>query len=211
MNKQYHQLTQELGYQISASRKTGMTLRQIAEEVGVHFSTVCRELKRNVTSLNYDPKIAHTLSCKRRRMSKKACKRQPSTDEIIRKCMVLNWSPGAISDRMPIEFAPSECLSHTSIYRRIEENKQQGGTLYQQLPRYGKTRWKGGKRKNNQDTHDYSLLDGLYLLESDCLINSLLYQSSLLLRQTILKYSVMSEISTISLKIRHQKNQTAIW
>ena len=82
-----------------------MTLRQIAEEVGVHFSTVCRELKRNVTSPNYD--------------------------------------------RMPIEFAPSECLSHTSIYRRIEENKQQGGTLYQQLPRYGKTRWKGGKRKRN--------------------------------------------------------------
>ena len=149
MNKQYHQLTQELRYQISASRKTGMTLRQIAEQVGVHFSTVCRELKRNVTSLNYDPKIAHTLSCKRRRMSKKACKRQPSTDEIIRKCMVLNWSPGAISDRMPIEFAPSECLSHTTIYRRIEENKQQGGTLYQQLPRYGKTRWKGGKRKRN--------------------------------------------------------------
>ncbi|WP_232504303.1 helix-turn-helix domain-containing protein [Shewanella benthica] len=71
MNKQYHQLTQELRYQISASRKTGMTLRQIAEEVGVHFSTVCRELKRNITSLNYDPKMAHTLSCKRKRMSKK--------------------------------------------------------------------------------------------------------------------------------------------
>ncbi|EDP99960.1 hypothetical protein KT99_16746 [Shewanella benthica KT99] len=63
--------------------------------------------------------------------------------------MVLNWSPGAICDRMPIEFAPSECLSHTTIYRRVEENKQQGGTLYKQLPRYGKTRWKGGKRKRN--------------------------------------------------------------
>ncbi|EDP99107.1 IS30 family transposase [Shewanella benthica] len=115
MNKQYHQLTQELRYQISASRKTGMTLRQIAEEVGVHFSTVCRELKRNITSLNYDPKMAHTLSCKRKMTSKKACKRQPSTDEIIRKCMVLNWSPGAICDRMPREFAPSECLSDAMI------------------------------------------------------------------------------------------------
>ncbi len=39
--------------------------------------------------------------------------------------------------------------SHTTIYRRIEENKQQGGTLYRFLPRFGKTRWKGGKRNRN--------------------------------------------------------------
>ena len=36
----------------------------------------------------------------------------------------------------------------------------------------------------NQDIQNYSLLDILYLLEPDCQISSLLYQSSLLLRQT---------------------------
>ncbi|SQH74549.1 protein of unknown function [Shewanella benthica] len=32
-----------------------------------------------------------------------------------------------------------------------------------------------------------------------------------MLHQTILKYSIMSEIPTIPLKIKHQKSQTAVW
>ena len=41
-------------------------------------------------------------------------------------------------------------------------------------------------------------------------INSTIYQSAHLLLQTILKYSIMSEIQTIPLKIKHQKSQTAV-
>ena len=65
---------------------------------------------------------------------------------ILGKNIPLHWSPEAISLRMLVECKPSEVLNHTTIYRRIEENRQQGGLWYMHLPRYGKTRWKGGKR-----------------------------------------------------------------
>ncbi|MCP4342036.1 MAG: helix-turn-helix domain-containing protein [Desulfobulbaceae bacterium] len=54
-NKHYQQLTQEPRYQISALRKTGMSLRSIAQEVGVRFSTVSRELRGNATDVGYIP------------------------------------------------------------------------------------------------------------------------------------------------------------
>jgi IS30 family transposase len=58
-NKHYQQLTQEPRYQISGLRKAGMSLRAIAAEVGVHSSTVSRELRRNASEGGYDPGIAH--------------------------------------------------------------------------------------------------------------------------------------------------------
>lgn len=149
MNKQEPQLTQEQRYQIFAFRKAGRSLRYIGNEIGFHFSTVSRELRRNATHLNYDPEQAQKLSQQRKRAAKKASKRNPKTDEIIRNALALNWSPSSISLRMSVECDAAEHLSHTSIYRRISENKQQGGALYKQLPRYGKTRWKGGKRNRN--------------------------------------------------------------
>jgi IS30 family transposase len=145
-NKHYQQLTQEPRYQISALRKTGMSLRGIAKEVGIHFSTVSRELRRNVTANGYAPQDAHRLSDSRRRIAAKANKRADVTDTIIRQSLVLGWSPETISQRLKVEAKPLEHLSHSTIYRRIEEDRQRGGTLYRQLPMFGKHRWKGGKR-----------------------------------------------------------------
>lgn len=145
-NKHYQQLTQEPRYQISALRKTGMSLRAIAQEVGIHFSTVSRELRRNVTEAGYVPQVAHHLSDSRRRTAQKASKRTDKIDIIIKESLVLGWSPEAISQRLKIETQPFEQLSHSTIYRRIAEDRQQGGTLYCKLPRFGKKRWRGGKR-----------------------------------------------------------------
>lgn len=145
-NKHYQQLTQEPRYQISGLRKAGMSLRDIAHEVGVHFSTVSRELRRNATANGYTAHAAQQLSSSRRRTAKKAHKRQEKTDTIIRESLTLGWSPEAISQRLEIETQPPEQLSHTTIYRRIEEDRQEGGMLYCRLPRFGKKRWKGGKR-----------------------------------------------------------------
>lgn len=148
-NKQYQQLTQGLRYQIFAYRNTGMVLREIANLIGVHFSTVSRELRRNVLQTKYDPETAHTLSDARKRTALKANKRKEHIDEIISKKVKLGWSPEAISQRIPHELTPEDTLSHTTIYRRIKEDKLQGGKLYHYLPRFGKTRWKGGKRSNS--------------------------------------------------------------
>ena len=99
-NKHYQQLTQEPRYQISALRKTGMKIRAIAAEVGVHFSTVSRELRRNSTDGIYDPAVAQQLSQDRKKKAQKAHKRDAKTDRIIRQYLLLGWSPEAISLRL---------------------------------------------------------------------------------------------------------------
>jgi IS30 family transposase len=83
-NKHYQQLTQEPRYQISGLRKAGMSLRAIAQEVGVHFSTVSRELNRNETEGCYSPAIAHQMSETRRQTASKANKRTAKSDDIIK-------------------------------------------------------------------------------------------------------------------------------
>ena len=145
-NKHYQQLTQEQRYQISGLRKAGLTQKAIAEAAGVSTSTISRELRRNSSEDGYNPQLAHVQSEKRRRSAFKADKRAPATDRIIRESLALGWSPAAISARMGLECPESTSLSHTTIYRRIEEDRQQGGLLYTRLPRFGKTRRKGGKR-----------------------------------------------------------------
>jgi len=43
----YRQLTQAQRYQIFAYLETGISQRQIAKAIGVHSSTISREIKRN--------------------------------------------------------------------------------------------------------------------------------------------------------------------
>ncbi|MDE9482508.1 helix-turn-helix domain-containing protein, partial [Xenorhabdus bovienii] len=45
--RQYRQLTPEQRYQLQALYNKGFPQHQIAESLGVHSSTVSRELKRN--------------------------------------------------------------------------------------------------------------------------------------------------------------------
>ncbi|MFT5725913.1 MAG: IS30 family transposase [Desulforhopalus sp.] len=147
-NKHYQQLTRDLRYQISALRKAGMSVRSVAGIVGVHFSTVSRELNRNTTVTGYSPSTAQHLSEIRKRTARKAHKRCDKTDQIIREWLSVGWSPESISQRLTLEQTAGGQLSHTTIYWRIVEDRQKGGCLFYRLPRYGKTRWKGGKRNN---------------------------------------------------------------
>ncbi|MDP0563325.1 MAG: IS30 family transposase [Candidatus Endonucleobacter sp. (ex Gigantidas childressi)] len=77
------------------------------------------------------------------------------TDErhmpIIKKGLLLGWSPENISFRMKVE-VPDIALSHTTVYKRVATNKVLGGSLYKNLPSFGKRRCKGGKRKAGRIT-----------------------------------------------------------
>ena len=48
MSEKYTQLSLEQRYQIGALISIGVSQRLVAEQVGVHPSTISRELKRNV-------------------------------------------------------------------------------------------------------------------------------------------------------------------
>ena len=145
-NKHYQQLTQGQRYQLYALKKKGFSQKVIAEELGVHRSTISRELNRNSNADDYDPEVAERLKTERKRTAKKAKKVNERHVHIVQKGLSLGWSPENISCRMKIEL-PDDAVSHTTLYLLISEDKVNGGKLYRQLPRFGKTRWKGGKRK----------------------------------------------------------------
>jgi len=125
----YHQLTQAQRYQIYALRKTKHTLAEIADVIGVHKSSVSRELKRNRGQRGYRPQQAHELATARRQ---KVVPRITAEDwELVESLLKQDWSPEQISGRMKKE--QDLRISHEWIYQHVLADKQAGGDLYQHL------------------------------------------------------------------------------
>ena len=110
------------------------------------MSTQTRQYKQLTLGQRYHAETAHSLAIQRRKSARKHSKTDERQMPIIEKGLLLGWSPENISCRMKLE-VPEIALSHTSVYSRIAADKAQGGALYKKLPRFGKRRCKGGKRK----------------------------------------------------------------
>ena len=95
--KYYNQLTQEQRYHIYALYKAGNSKSSIAKDIGVHKSTISREIKRNCGSKGYRPKQAHALTQKRRQQAKKHIKFTSELERIVTEKILLDWSPDQIS------------------------------------------------------------------------------------------------------------------
>ena len=61
----YTQLTYEQRYQIYALLKIGQTQAEISRCLGVHRSTISRELRRNIGGRGYRAKQAHQFAVSR--------------------------------------------------------------------------------------------------------------------------------------------------
>ncbi len=70
--KHYHQLTREQRYGIYTLLITGHNQTEIAKAIGVHKSTVSRELRRNLGKRGYRHKQAHAKAADRRQGKIKA-------------------------------------------------------------------------------------------------------------------------------------------
>src|SRR6266511_971296 len=125
----YHQLTQEQRYQIYALKKTGHSGTEIAEVIGVHESTVSRELRRNRGGRGYRPQQAHKLARERRR--KAVFQISTKTWVVVEKLLRQEWSPEQISGRLKKE--QKICISHEWIYQHVLADKRAGGDLYKHL------------------------------------------------------------------------------
>ena len=125
----YHQLTQEQRYQIYALMKTGQTRTEIAEVIGVHKSTVSRELRRNQGGRGYRPQQAQQLALERRaKATPRICaKTWARVEELLRQ----EWSPEQISGRLKKEQKIG--ISHEWIYQHVLADKRAGGDLYKHL------------------------------------------------------------------------------
>ena len=125
----YTQLTYNQRYHIYTFMKAGLRQTEIAETIGVHKSTISRELKRNQGRRGYRPKQAHQFTIARR---DKAKSRITDEDwELIEELIYLDWSPEQISDYCRKEQELQ--ISHEWIYQYIYRDKKDGGSLWKHL------------------------------------------------------------------------------
>lgn len=128
--RHYTQLTLEQRYQIQALLKTGQRYKEIAFIVGVHPSTISREVRRNQGCRGYRPQQAHRLMLTRRRT--KIHRRIPAdTWHRVEHLLQEQWSPEQISGWLRTGLKPS--VSHEWIYHYVYQDKRTQGTLYRHL------------------------------------------------------------------------------
>lgn len=111
---------------------------EIAKEIGVHKSTISRELKRNITFFHtrsgywhYKANYAQTYTEERHKQKPKRIKWTESVEAFIREKLLEDWSPEQISGYGKRHHLFS--ISHERIYQFLLEDKEKGGTLYLHL------------------------------------------------------------------------------
>ena len=128
--RRYAQLTQEQRYHIYYLKKTGSTQSMIAKEIGVHKSTISRELARNRGGRGYRPKQANEFSVARLR-SRARPRILPDTWALVERLVRLDFSPEQVSGYLKKERGP--VVSHERIYQHIYTDKRGGGDLHKHL------------------------------------------------------------------------------
>ncbi len=124
--------------QILALWKAGFNQTQIAKEVSVHKSTICREFKRNITFVRtalgywtYKPDYAQCYADDRRKAKRHYYKFTKEVANFVKEKLLADWSPEQISGYAKRWELFS--ISHERIYQFILEDKTNGGELYTHL------------------------------------------------------------------------------
>jgi len=129
----YKQLTLQKRYQISTLLEYGYTQKAIAKELGVHPSTISREIRRNwnMYTGKYEYTTAHFNTEHRHKSKPKYTVITLQIESYIREKLKAGWSPEQIAGRMKYEGIGS--ISHETIYQFIYRNKASKGRLYKYL------------------------------------------------------------------------------
>ena len=128
--KHYTQLTEHQRYQISALMKAGHTQTEIAILIGVHKSTISRELTRNRGLRGYRPRQAQ-LFRQARREARYRARISIRLWARVERWLRDEWSPEQISDWL--RKREGIRLSHEWIYQYIYQDKADGGDLHRYL------------------------------------------------------------------------------
>lgn len=132
---EYHRLTLQDRYHIEALFNSGLSLREIANKLGHHASTISREIKRNKPPFlnEYKAEIARNFSLQRG-VSRhwKKIKIRGETEAYVREKIAQDWSPEQIAGRMRLE-KRKDRISYCTIYRYLQRDKVNGGYLWKRL------------------------------------------------------------------------------
>ena len=148
----YKHLTQEQRYHISAYKAAGFKQKEIAHQIGVHPSTVSRELKRNRGDLLgiYFPFEAHNKAKRRQEDKSRSAnfKRTEATLKLVKHYLKKDFSPEQIAATLRLKHAIS--ISYVTLYRHVHYDRLEGGELYSHLRHKGKRRAKYGSHRKNK-------------------------------------------------------------
>lgn len=139
MKKIYRHLTSDNRTVIKTLLQENKSYTYIANIIGVHRSTISREIRRNSGLRGYRVKQANNKAAAR-----KVKPRYKKLDEIIREYIITmlryEYSPEQIAGISVMKTAVS--ISTETIYKLIIEDKQNGGDLYKSLRINGKRKRK---------------------------------------------------------------------
>ena len=160
MTKKYNQLTLEQRYKIEALIAASKNQTEIANIIGVHRSTICRELKRNTPQRGSGAKIYIAVKASQKALGRHACKAKCVRFTGEMKSDMKQWlvhkrySPELVAAQWRKDGKP--CVSHETLYKFIWEckhtNKRKNRpykNLYKSL-KHGKRRRKRGNYKDTR-------------------------------------------------------------
>lgn len=128
----YTQLTEEQRYQIQILLEEEYNYSEIAALLGVHRSTISREVRRNQSWRGYyRARDAHEYCLLRHMIKPKGTKITGKLRGLIRAYIRRDYSPEQVS--AVLESYHGIALSHESIYRFVIKDRVNGGTLYRHL------------------------------------------------------------------------------
>lgn len=160
MSKNYTQLSLGQRYQIEALIKTGFKQKEIAKCIGIHPSTICRELGRNIAKRGRGSGVYAASNAQRKtdmrhqQKAKRIVFTQVLKDEVVERMSREKWSPELIYEQAKL--VGRTMVSHESIYHWIWQCKHRhlkkniGYKKLYQLLRHGKRRRKRGNRKDSR-------------------------------------------------------------
>ena len=139
MTQCYRHLQYDERCQIRALHKQGVSISEIARQLGRHKSTVSRELRRNAGKAGYRHKQAQRKSEQRRRLASSGPRKLTAAVwNIVRTLLLLHWSPEQIAGRLKRCGVVS--VSFSWLYQRIHQDRARGGKLYIFLRQRGRKR-----------------------------------------------------------------------
>ena len=124
-------------YTIEVMCAKGHSQKRIAETIGVHPSTVSRELRRNGRRRGYVAAHAEQEARWRRHNASSRSRISAQSWELVEQRLRLEHSPEQVSHWLRLRHGIT--ISHTWIYRYVAKDKRLGGDLYQHL-RHGTKR-----------------------------------------------------------------------
>jgi len=156
--KIYQHLSQEQRYQIEALLKAGKNKSSIAQLIGCHQSTICREIRRNVAAVG--PGHTYTAQYAAYRIERRAQERYPyrrfndrMRQQIVSWLMKEQFSPEIITQVGRSKYG--EFVSHETIYQWIWQMKHSNKfkdapykDLYKYLKHHGRRRKRGNYKEN---------------------------------------------------------------